>query len=826
MTEFENQIGAVEQLSAWANNPLNSELLGAHALTVQKKLRNTNLVVNRINKALSLKPTIGIYGPSQAGKSYLTAKFAENRNGKLSVNMDKEYDFLRDINPSGGRESTALVSRFSTDTIQKNKDYPIQAKLLSEAEIVCILANSYFCDNDEPVYPNDDQISEILSGCDVDISSVQHHNEEALLIEHYLEKKILPRNLKGRFANLWVAIANCYENSSLEIRARVYSILWNLDENFSNLFVKLATSLESLQNSNEVLLPIASLLPREASIIDVNILKSLTNSGSGLITVLSNNKEVQIERAIISALISELFLQIVNPQRDLFEKADLLDFPGARTRFEKSISNMPDEGINEFFLRGKIDFLFHKFTIDLAIDALVFCIDPGPMNIKELPRSLEDWIELSEFEGSTEQPRLFFTLTKFDTHFPDAAGNTGSESDRFENALDSGLVQPFAKNENSWLMNWKQNKFSNVFPLRNPNYPLEGYFDYKNGIETKVVKNKKDRLNDLKNGFISSNLVNEHIGSANEKWDDLVTPNGGGVNFLAQSIEELDLIKLKKENLKYQMTVNADAMIETLGMFIQSDSATERLEKERDKFKSLFKSINAIGQSGKYNFLIKTLSVSQDLIKSAIKQAIQNVDTGDGETQTGDNSDDWTPDFIRTDGNNENNTPSSVNEKSSSSKIVDALLASWVHSLTSGYDGIKIKQLLNTDMASFEFITTHLAHEVQIAKIKNQLETKFDKWNFGQTLDSNVAAFSKIANEAINSHVILTTNEADNKTVVSETVSEFMNNQTAEPLQNWRDWINLFTKKIEENCEVGSNQSVDPKQNKILSAALEELKIA
>ena len=139
--------------------------------------------------------------------------------------MDKEYDFLRDINPSGGRESTALVSRFSTDTIPENNDFPIKAKLLSEAEIVCILANSYFCDNDEPVYPNDDQISEILSSCNIDISSVQHHNEEALLIEHYLEKKILPRNLKGRFSNLWVAIANCYENSSLEIRSNLFYIM-------------------------------------------------------------------------------------------------------------------------------------------------------------------------------------------------------------------------------------------------------------------------------------------------------------------------------------------------------------------------------------------------------------------------------------------------------------------------------------------------------------------------------------------------------------------------------------------------------------------------
>ena len=78
--------------------------------------------------------------------------------------------------------------------------------------------------------------------------------------------------------------------------------------------MKLATSLERLQNSDEVLLPIASLLPRETSIIDVNILKSIANSQSGLLTVLSKGKEVEIERAILSGLISELFLQIVEPQ--------------------------------------------------------------------------------------------------------------------------------------------------------------------------------------------------------------------------------------------------------------------------------------------------------------------------------------------------------------------------------------------------------------------------------------------------------------------------------------------------------------------------------
>ena len=88
--------------------------------------------------------------------------------------------------------------------------------------------------------------------------------------------------------------------------------------------------------------------------------------------------------------------------------------------------------------------------------------------------------------------------------------------------------------------------------------------------------------------------------------------------------------------------------------------------------------------------MIKTLSVSQDLIKSAIKQSIQNVDAGNGETQTDENSDDWKPDFIKNEDNdNDDNTTSSANKESSSSKIADALLASWVHSLTSAMMGLK-----------------------------------------------------------------------------------------------------------------------------------------
>ena len=784
MIHFREQIDAVRQLSLWANNPLNVDLLGAHAFAVQKKLRNTNLIANKINNAMNLRPTLGIYGPSQAGKSYLTAKFAENRNGKLSVKMDQEYDFLREINPSGGRESTALVSRFSTEAASNDKDFPVKAKLLSEAEIVCILANSYYCDNHEADYPKDDRISKILEDCNVDAVNVNIQNEQALLIEHYLEKKVFPKILKNHFSAVWVAIANCYGSSSLDIRARIYSILWNENESFSALFRKLAESLESLNNSEEVLLPISSLLPRETSIIDVKILGDLMEDDNQPLTVLSQGNRVEVPKPIISGLISELFLQIVEPKRTLFEKADLLDFPGARTRFEKSISSLHEQGINEFFLRGKIDFLFHKFTIDLAIDALVFCIDPGPMNIQELPMALEDWIDLNEFEDSQENAKLFFTLTKFDTHFPDAAGSTGSEEQRFENAIDSGLVQPFAQHDSSWPMNWRGTKFSNVFPIRNPNYPLEGYFNYENGIETDCIESRRDRLNELKDGFNSSKLVSDHIGNRGDKWADLVSPNGGGVNYLAQKIEDLDLTKLKNDNLNFQMRSNVEAIIETLGMFLQSDSEKERHDKELGKLKVLWKSINMIGQSGKFNSFIKTISASREITQTAIKNAIQHVDFEDNNSSQAEPASEWMPDFLQTTSEENGGQRAEFSEgRNRYGKVAEALLESWIHSITVGFDSIKIKQLLNTDMASFEFLTAHIAHEVQIKKIKAKLEKKFEQWSFERTLDSNVSAFSKIANEIINSHVLPETGNDDPTEVVSQTVSDFSIQQMPDAIE-------------------------------------------
>jgi hypothetical protein len=132
------QISVLERLNAWSDDPINKNLMGAHASTVSKKIRSSLFLSNNVKSAANYKPTVGIYGPSQAGKSYLSAKFAENENGILKVNLGSEFDFLQDINPAGGRESTALVSRFTTDIDHIDLSFPIKANTLSETDIICI----------------------------------------------------------------------------------------------------------------------------------------------------------------------------------------------------------------------------------------------------------------------------------------------------------------------------------------------------------------------------------------------------------------------------------------------------------------------------------------------------------------------------------------------------------------------------------------------------------------------------------------------------------------------------------------------------------------
>ena len=820
-----SQINALERLHEWSVKPANKELMGAHAFSVSRKIRNSIFTASQINASAECKPTIGIYGPSQAGKSYLTAKFAENAEGALIVNLGAQYHFLQEVNPAGGRESTALVSRFTTDVTESgDSNFPIKAQTLSEADIICVLANSYFCDTSYAEYPDSSEIDNKLSGLETETDQFRGSlSQSDFRLEHYLSKKIFPRDISERFTALWNKADAISKLPSTAQRAEIYSLLWNGNESYTKLYIKLSEALEKIGGESQIFLQSSSLIPRETSIIDVTILENLDQETHETEVVFAGAKKVELNKSVLSALISELFLPTVAPRRAVFENADILDFPGARTRFQKTISSDGNNGIHEFFLRGKIDYLFHKFTMDMRLDALVFCIDPGPLNVRELPDSLNDWLQLNSVGEGSSEDNLFFTLTKFDTHFPDAAGNQADEIQRFENAIDSGLIQPFANESTSWPINWNGGKFKNVFPLRNPNYPLHGYFEYEGGVEVSASERMITRLNELKEGFLNSPLVRDHIFQAENKWLDLVAVNGGGAEFLSESIEKLDLNSLKEQNLQFQLKTIAGSVCDVLSMFVHTEDGSERLSLEKQKFSELLDPILAIGQSGKFPAFLKSVGASENLLKASIS-SFPDDDKIETVTETSNILTGWRPSILDEEGS-EPSVPL-IDQKSDDPirEVTDKMVGSWLNSLENTTSATKIAANLNTSVSAFEFLLSHLAHEKQIDILRNKIVQRLKGWTYGLTRDSNVDATAKIASDEINAHVYLRGELSKIDTVSGDSFSQFEITELDNPILKWQRWLNDFGKLLKSNCELKLNASYDVEQNRILVENIEELK--
>ena len=94
---------------------------------------------------------VGVFGPSQAGKSYLVSVLARKGETLTAVFDDParpEVDFIQDINPYGEKEATGLVTRFTVHKPQTPLEFPVFLRLLTQTDLLKILANSYFHDGD------------------------------------------------------------------------------------------------------------------------------------------------------------------------------------------------------------------------------------------------------------------------------------------------------------------------------------------------------------------------------------------------------------------------------------------------------------------------------------------------------------------------------------------------------------------------------------------------------------------------------------------------------------------------------------------------------
>lgn len=611
---------------AWLDE--NSARVRQEKAGLTKEFRRLAAQARRLDQAVQRPMCVGVFGPSQSGKSYLISALARKGTAPLMADFaGQQIDFIRDINPEGGRESTGLVTRFTLQPASgATPAAPVQMRLLTQTDLVKILGNTYYadCDHSEDEPLDQARLTELLEGLaksaqaqPVDPLTADDVYDLQTYFERYFKGFDRVRLLRHGY---WEQAAQLAPRLRVQDRAKLFGVIWGEVEAFGQLYQRLYSGLQGLNFAGDAHAGLDALLPREQSIIDVQTLKGLGTGGGQTLTLTgADGARVTLPRNEVTALIAELRIVIGEQPWDFFQHTDLLDFPGARSREQiKKLSDFLQGGdaLQNLFLRGKVAYLFERYCAEQELTSMLLCIGPSNQEVKTLPEMVNDWIVSTH--GATPEQRaqqptaLFLVLTKFDMEFEEKAGERSPES-RWITRMESSLLNFFGK-QHDWPRQWDtQGPFRNSFWLRNPNFKAKNIFDYdEEGREIGVRPGERKRIEAFRGAFLKDAVASAHFRDPERAWEEGFKLNDGGIGYLAESLRPLCNPELKRQQLAGQVARLRELMVESMSRYYVSDNPEQEIEKRRAAAQQVAGSLIDCAGEQRFGELLRALQADSD----------------------------------------------------------------------------------------------------------------------------------------------------------------------------------------------------------------------
>lgn len=586
-----------------------------------RRVRNT---ARRLGTVASLPMTVGFFGLSQAGKSYLISTLAAGANGKLETDVGGErLDFLTHVNPpGGGKEATGLVTRFSRSARPGPDDFPLELKLFGEVEVAKVLANSFFNDfNTEKVqYRFDkDAIRQLLRelGKRRQPRPVAGVGEDDVVdLWDYLQGSF-PASLGELAGYYWPAAVELAPWLSVEDRTCLFAIFWGEIGELSEAYLSFARTLASLGSADRVFAPLSALvregergLSQADSIMNVDMLERLgkpTDQRIGVRPCVDGElgSVVELSLAQLAALTVELVFPLAEPTSEpLFEQVDLLDFPGYRGRLSveslddvrRAVSSDEASPVAQLILRGKVAYLFERYTDSQEMNVLIVCTPSNKQSdVTAVGPVLTRWIDRTQGEKPEQRalrkPGLLWAITMFDMRI-------GSDLDKGEDLLRLGwgsggmmkmtMLERFG--QYTWLQEWSAGQpFDNTFLVRKPRMKVT-FLDLQDGEETGISAAARESLALMRHTFGEDETVQRHVGQPLQAWDAMLALNDGGMGRISEYLRGVALREVKLGRIREQLDEVLHQLDSRLGHWFQAEGAGE-LEKKRRIAKQIFDAV-------------------------------------------------------------------------------------------------------------------------------------------------------------------------------------------------------------------------------------------
>jgi hypothetical protein len=212
----------------------NAERVRQEKAGLTKEFRRLSTQARRLEQAAQRPMCVGVFGPSQSGKSYLISALARKGTAPLLADFaGQTIDFIRDINPEGGRESTGLVTRFTLQPAAgATPAAPVQMRLLTQTDLVKILGNTYYadCDHSEDELLTQAQLTELLEKLapaaqsqPVDPLTAEDVFDLQTYFERYFKGQERVRLLRHGY---WEQAAQLAPRLNIQERAKLFGVIW------------------------------------------------------------------------------------------------------------------------------------------------------------------------------------------------------------------------------------------------------------------------------------------------------------------------------------------------------------------------------------------------------------------------------------------------------------------------------------------------------------------------------------------------------------------------------------------------------------------------
>lgn len=604
----------------------NAKLVGPARAGIERALKRNIVEARRLGTAAVRPMSAAVFGPSQAGKSFLIGKFI-TPPGRPAMAVfgsgaeQEKLDFLTQVNPQGGKETTGLVTRFTLKPVATPPGFPVVLRLLREVDLIKILANSFLFDL-SGTYETRAPLAATWVGRLVEEMERAAApapvgglgTEDVLELRDYMEVSLAPHpyvQLADVGEAYWPAMERLLPRLAGEARVRALSPLWGALPEFDRLYAELKQALDLLGHPAEAFAPMEAIRDTAAGILHVDRIYELSQTdGPGAHPVrlaVGGGAPVTLRTSVVTALTLELRVTLDTAPWPFLDHTDLLDFPGARSREASTVERYlrrpykagAEKPPREYcFLRGKVATLFDNYVADLDLNTMMLCIPDSNLEVRKLPELVEGWV--GKTHGASPADRagransLLFCMTKCDRMFDLSAG--ASLAQQVENRFRTNF-DDFP----GWTREWHPGRpFDNTFLLRNPKAVEQpNVFVYHGPPADRVVRDETALTTDFKDRLLpafrqsldENRTVQTHVGDLDRKVEALLALNDGGTSYLAQALSPVCDPDLKHAQIQPRLRLLASETEAMLAAYHDDDDIEQRVTRRIERAKAAIRAM-------------------------------------------------------------------------------------------------------------------------------------------------------------------------------------------------------------------------------------------